>query len=174
MSECDPSLPAHLVREFANQRVILIAHVVAAVEMKIDIDVVLFCQLEHAADLRRAILVVAGGAAHHRRAALEAGDQVLIGPLYLRPAFLQEDARLGRENIESLYALKQITDTGVRVWLYSTDQERKLDTPIEKLMQSISNYASEQERVSAKTRTYDGMLRRAKAGHSTGGRTYGL
>src|SRR6476620_11255052 len=40
-------------------------------------------------------------------------------------------------------------------------------------MLSLTAFADELEREKAKQRTYDAMLRKAKAGHVTGGRTFG-
>jgi site-specific DNA recombinase len=86
---------------------------------------------------------------------------------------MSEESRLGREQIETAYALKQITDAGVRVFFYLEDRERTLDSALEKVMLSLTNFAAEVERERAKQRTYDALLRKAKAGHVTGGRVYG-
>ena len=40
---------------------------------------------------------------------------------------MSEESRLGREAIQVSYAFKQIIDSGVRLFFYMTDQERKLD-----------------------------------------------
>src|SRR4029079_5647873 len=85
---------------------------------------------------------------------------------------MSEESRLGREQIETAYALKQITDAGVRVFFYLEDRERTLDSAMDKVMLSLSNFASEMERERAKQRTYDDMLRKAKGGHVTGGKVY--
>src|SRR5919112_6848070 len=94
-----------------------------------------------------------------------------------RPAFqvliMSEESRLGREQIETAYALKQIMDAGVRVFFYLEDRERTLDTPLDKVMLSLTGFAAEMEREKARQRTYDAMLRKAKGGHVTGGRVYG-
>ena len=37
---------------------------------------------------------------------------------------MSEESRLDREQIEPAYALKQITDAGVRVFFYLEDRER--------------------------------------------------
>lgn len=101
----------------------------------------------------------------------------LMNALKPRPAFqflvMSEESRLGREQIETTYALKQIMDTGVRVFFYLEDRERTLDSALEKMMLSLTGFASEMERERAKQRTYDAMLRKAKAGHVTGGKVYG-
>jgi DNA invertase Pin-like site-specific DNA recombinase len=44
---------------------------------------------------------------------------------------MSEESRLGRESIEVAYALKQLAQAGVQVWLYLEDRERTIDSPIE-------------------------------------------
>src|SRR6185503_12257117 len=101
----------------------------------------------------------------------------LMNALSPRPPFqvlvMSEESRLGREQIETAYALKQITDAGVRVFFYLEDRERTLDTAMDKVMLSLTNFAAEMEREKARQRTYDAMLRKAKALHVTGGKVYG-
>jgi len=101
----------------------------------------------------------------------------LMNALSPRPPFqvlvMSEESRLGREQIETAYALKQITDAGVRVFFYLEDRERTLDNAMDKVMLSLTNFASEMEREKARQRTYDAMLRKAKALHVTGGKVYG-
>src|SRR5437762_7447497 len=53
------------------------------------------------------------------------------------------------------------------------DRERTLDNAMDKVMLSLTNFAAEMEREKARQRTYDAMLRKAKALHVTGGRVYG-
>ena len=100
-----------------------------------------------------------------------------MNPLKPRPAFhflvMSEESRLGREQIETAYALKQIMDANVRVFFYLEDRERTLDSALDKMMLSLTGFASEMERERAKQRTAYAMLRKAKAGHVTGGKTYG-
>ena len=94
-----------------------------------------------------------------------------------RPAFdalvMSEESRLGREAIETAYALKQIIAAGVRVWFYPDDTERTLDSPTDKILLSVTAYADELEREKARQRTYDAMIRKARAGHVTGGVCFG-
>ena len=42
---------------------------------------------------------------------------------------MSEESRLGREAIETAYALKQLVQAGVRVFFYMEDRERTLDSP---------------------------------------------
>jgi site-specific DNA recombinase len=101
----------------------------------------------------------------------------LMNGLKPRPPFqiliMSEESRLGREQIETAYVLKQITDAGVRVFFYLEDRERTLDSALEKMMMSLQNYGSEMEREKARQRTYDAMTRKAKAGHVASGKVYG-
>jgi DNA invertase Pin-like site-specific DNA recombinase len=76
-----------------------------------------------------------------------------------RPTFqvliMSEESRLGREQIQTAYALKQITDSNVRVFFYLEDRERHLDSATDKVMQSLTNFAAEFEEEKAVQRTRD-------------------
>ena len=86
---------------------------------------------------------------------------------------MSEESRLGRESIETAYALKQLVQAGVRVFFYLEDRERTLDSPTDKIMLSLTAFADELEREKARQRTYDAMQAKAKAGHVTGGAVFG-
>jgi site-specific DNA recombinase len=86
---------------------------------------------------------------------------------------MSEESRLGREQIEVAYALKQLTQADVRVWLYLENRERTLDSPTDKLLMSVTAFADELEREKARQRTADALHRKATAGHVTGGRVFG-
>ena len=94
-----------------------------------------------------------------------------------RPPFqvliMSEESRLGREAIETAYALKQLITAGVRVFFYLEDRERTLDSPADKIMLSLATFADELERQKAALRVYDAMRRKAAAGHVTGGKVFG-
>jgi site-specific DNA recombinase len=101
----------------------------------------------------------------------------LMNALTPRPPFqvlvMAEESRLGREQIETAYALKQIMDAGVRVFFYLEDRERTLDSAMDKVMLSLTTFAAEMEREKARQRTYDAMARKARARLVTGGKVYG-
>jgi DNA invertase Pin-like site-specific DNA recombinase len=101
----------------------------------------------------------------------------LMNALKPRPGFqvlvMSEESRLGRESIETAYALKQLVQAGVRVFFYMEDRERTLDSPTDKIMMSLTAFADELEREKARQRTYDAMSRKARAGHVTGGWVFG-
>jgi site-specific DNA recombinase len=86
---------------------------------------------------------------------------------------MSEESRLGREQIETAYALKQIIDAGVRVFFYLENRERTLDSATDKFLLSAVSFAGELEREKAKQRTYDAMRRKAERGHVAGGIVYG-
>jgi site-specific DNA recombinase len=101
----------------------------------------------------------------------------LMNALKPRPPFqvlvMSEESRLGREAIETAYALKQLVQAGVRVFFYLEDRERTLDSPTDRIMLSLTAFADELEREKARQRTYDAMIRKARSGHVTGGRVFG-
>jgi hypothetical protein len=74
----------------------------------------------------------------------------LMNALKPRPPFqvlmMSEESRLGREAIETAYALKQLVTGGVRVFFYLEDRERTLDSPTDKIMLSLTAFADELER----------------------------
>jgi site-specific DNA recombinase len=106
-----------------------------------------------------------------------AGYVRLMNALKPTPTFqiliMSEESRLGRESIETAYALKQLVQANVRVFFYLEDRERTLDSPTDKIMLSLTTFADELEREKARQRTYDAMIRKARAGHVTGGRVFG-
>jgi DNA invertase Pin-like site-specific DNA recombinase len=101
----------------------------------------------------------------------------LMNALKPRPAFqvliVSEESRLGREQIETSYARKQLVTSGVQIWCYLDDRQRTIDSPMEKAMLALQGMADEMEREKARQRTYDAMARKARAGHVTGGRVFG-
>ena len=74
----------------------------------------------------------------------------LMNALKPKPSFqvlvMSEESRLGRESIETAYALKQLVTAGVRVFFYLEDRERTLDSPTDKIMLSLTAFADELER----------------------------
>ena len=101
----------------------------------------------------------------------------LMNALKPQPRFqilvMSEESRLGREAIETAYALKQIVQSGVRIFFYLEDRERTITSPTDKLLISVSTFADEMERERSRQRTYDALARKAQAGYVTGGRCFG-
>lgn len=101
----------------------------------------------------------------------------LMNALKPRPSFqgliMSEVSRLGREQIETAYALKQLSVAGVRCFSYLEDRELLLETATDKFLLGAVTFAADLEREKARQRTYDAMVRKARAGHVTGGRSFG-
>lgn len=88
--------------------------------------------------------------------------------------FLADKDRLGREQFETNHILKQISIAGVRIFEYQNGGlEVRLESPIDKLIMSVSNFAAELERAKASQRTRDTLERKAQRGYVTGGTVFG-
>ena len=104
------------------------------------------------------------------------GLQKLLGAVEAKAfdvLIMSEPSRLGREQTETNSLLKRFYDAGIEVWYYLDDRQARLDNATGKLIEGLHSYVSESERESGRKRTLDGMLRRARAGYSTGGAVYG-
>jgi DNA invertase Pin-like site-specific DNA recombinase len=77
--------------------------------------------------------------------------------------------RLGREQLETGYVLKQIVSAGVRVFSYLDRKEIAVDSPMAAFMMQAQAFGASLEREKAKQRTFDALERKARAGHVTGG-----
>src|SRR5947209_471850 len=101
----------------------------------------------------------------------------LLNALKPKPQFdiliMSEESRLGREAIETAYVLKRIIDSGVRVHFYLEGRERTLDSAMDKVMLSLTSFASEVERERAQQRTYDALVRNARLGRCVGNVRFG-
>ena len=86
---------------------------------------------------------------------------------------MSEESRLGREMVDTMGALKELVTAGVRVFYYLEDKERTLDSPIEKAIMALETFGAELERDKARQRTHDALVRKARAGHVTGGACFG-
>jgi DNA invertase Pin-like site-specific DNA recombinase len=87
---------------------------------------------------------------------------------------LAKDNRLGREQFETNHILKQISLAGVRIYEYQNGgHEVRLESPIDKLIMSVSNFAAELERAKASQRTRDALQLKAQRGYVSGGAVFG-
>src|SRR5882672_8493368 len=88
--------------------------------------------------------------------------------------FMADKDRLGREQFETNHILKQISLAGVRIYEYQNGgQEVRLESPIDKLIMSVSNFAAELERAKDRQRTRDALQRKAQRGYVAGGVVFG-
>jgi site-specific DNA recombinase len=101
----------------------------------------------------------------------------LMNALRPRPSFqvlvMSEVSRLGREQIETAYALKQLSVAGVRCFSYLEDRELLMASATDKFLLGAVTFAADLEREKARQRTYDALVRKARAGYVTGGRVFG-
>src|SRR5438046_4323486 len=71
----------------------------------------------------------------------------LMNALKPRPPFqvlvMSAESRLGREQIETAYALKQLVTTGVRVFFSLEDRERTLGSPTDQGMLALPTFGDE-------------------------------
>jgi site-specific DNA recombinase len=115
---------------------------------------------------------VSGGEFLKRR-----GFLALMNALKPRPPFqvlvVMDQSRLGRSLDEVPYAIKRITDAGVRIFCYLTDAEVKRASSADKFMVHAVAFVDDMHREQSRARTHDALARKAKAGHVTGGLTYG-
>ncbi len=86
---------------------------------------------------------------------------------------MSEPSRLGREQAETTYVLKRISDAGAQVWYYLEDRQAQLDSAVGKFIEAVHAFGSELEREKIRQRTVDGLRKRAQAGYCTGGAVYG-
>ncbi|HEV8458223.1 MAG TPA: recombinase family protein [Methylomirabilota bacterium] len=106
------------------------------------------------------------------------GLQALLETLARRPVPIQlvlvtDKDRLGREQIETAYLLKQFALAGVRVVETKTGQPIALATPTDKVLLSVTSFAAEVERDQARHRTHQALLLKARQRQVTGGRVFG-
>ena len=105
------------------------------------------------------------------------GFVALMNALKPKPRFgvliMSELSRLGREQIETAYAMKQLSVAGVRCFSYLERRELLLESAVDKFLLSAVNLGAELEREKARLRTHDALLRKARAGHVTGGEPFG-
>ena len=71
------------------------------------------------------------------------------------------------------FALMQIVEADVRVFFYLDDRERTLDSPIDKVMLSVTAFADELKRVKDSQTVYDKVAAKARQGHVVGSLVFG-
>jgi site-specific DNA recombinase len=103
----------------------------------------------------------------------------LLAALKPHPTFsvllIADRDRIGREQIETSYVMKQIITAGVRIFECQGDEGREitLGSPTDKIIMAVQDFAAEVEREKARSRTHAALAHRARAGRATGGRTFG-
>jgi site-specific DNA recombinase len=96
-----------------------------------------------------------------------------LKPRQFEVLIVSEVSRVGREMSQTGHVFGEIYRAGVRCFSYLDGREILLESALDKVMLSLTTFAAELEREKARQRTRDAMLRKAKAGHVTGGRVFG-
>ena len=102
------------------------------------------------------------------------GLQALLRTLAPKPPFthliVMDSSRIGREAWEANYVLKRLLQGGIHIWTYLDGREITVQ---DKLRHTVTGLVDDEERDRGRRRTRDAMLAKAKAGHVTGGVTFG-
>ena len=88
-------------------------------------------------------------------------------------AIVSELSRLGREQLETGYAVKKLSEAGVRIFSYLEGREVLVTSATDKFLMSAVSFAAEVEQEKARQRATDVSFRKARAGHVTGGKVFG-
>ncbi len=102
------------------------------------------------------------------RALIEAGKKRLIDAV-----ILQTNDRLTRLMLETVTMVVALRDVGIRVYSYTTGEEYKADSPMDRLMLAIKGAVAEMERENIISRTTQAAFYRARLGFVAGNRLYG-
>ena len=113
------------------------------------------------------------GAAFKRRPGFVSLMDALRPKPWFQVLLISEESRLGCSTDEVPYAIGRLVKAGVEVWCYRDQHKVALDTPMDKFMVSATSFASDMERWLGQQRTTEAMLRKARAGHVTGGKVFG-
>ena len=91
-----------------------------------------------------------------------------------RPPFqvlvTMEQSALSHSQDEVPYALKRITDAGVRIFAYLTNSEMKRESAADKFMIHAIAFVDDMAREQSRERTRDALRQKAERGHVAGGR----
>ena len=86
---------------------------------------------------------------------------------------VSELSRLGREQLETGYVMKQLAQANVAVWSYLERKEILMSSPTDKFLMSAMSFAAEVEREKARERSRDASRQRAARGAVSGGACFG-
>jgi site-specific DNA recombinase len=86
---------------------------------------------------------------------------------------VMDSSRLGREQSETLALQLRIVRTGCRIIHYQDGQELLLNTPVEKLIASVTNFSNEDFRHQIRLKTASALKKKAEQGHVAGSAVYG-
>jgi len=108
------------------------------------------------------------------RAGLNALREALTRrPLPFQRLLVTDTDRLGREQYETNYLLKQLVQAGLQVVETKTGQPVAVATAVDKVVRSVTSFAGELEREQARQRTHQALLHKARQQHVAGGCVFG-
>jgi DNA invertase Pin-like site-specific DNA recombinase len=100
-------------------------------------------------------------------------DAIKQKPVPFDVLVISEQSRIGREMMETGYYFKKINEAGVTIFTYLDGRALAFDTPHQRLILQITNFATEMEREGASQRTHNKLLERAQRGDVATGRCFG-
>jgi site-specific DNA recombinase len=110
----------------------------------------------------------------HRRPEVDALLRAATAkPPRIDAVIMQTSDRLSRDMVSQVTLVQALHEAGVRVFSYSTGDEYKFDTPLDKLMIAIRGFVGESEREAIVTRTREAAFYRGRQGFVAGGRLFG-
>jgi site-specific DNA recombinase len=86
---------------------------------------------------------------------------------------VMDQSRLGRDTIRTLNVILDLQDHGIEIHSYLDRTAIKLDTDTAEVTTFMRSWSDTKARTDASKRTRDGLSKKAKAGHATGGRPFG-
>jgi site-specific DNA recombinase len=108
------------------------------------------------------------------RAGLNALRDVLARrPLPVQVLLVTDTDRLGREQYETNFLLKQLAQAGLQVVQVKTGRAVAMATATDKVVRSVTSFAGELEREQARHRTHQALLHKARQQHATGACAFG-
>jgi site-specific DNA recombinase len=86
---------------------------------------------------------------------------------------VRDATRLGGDTARTMLAIETLKEAGVAVWYYIEKREVRLDNWLDKASFAIQSAASEGERDSISSRTFEALMVRARSGFNAGGACFG-
>lgn len=86
---------------------------------------------------------------------------------------IQRDDRLGRDTNRTGIVIQDLVDAGVRIFMYATGEELRIDGAIAKFIVAARAFGSELEREKISARTREHLATKARRGLVVGGTCYG-
>jgi site-specific DNA recombinase len=106
------------------------------------------------------------------------GLQALLAATRMTPVpftklIVVEQARLGRDQIDTMVLIRDIEEAGVEIWSTRDGRRITLSDDTSKLLASLEGWRDESERKKTATRVRDAAKTRFERGYVVGGRVYG-